>query len=345
MKLNNFIQFQPNQYLNTNAKIFYFDAICLDPNEFYCQILDVEFSNLTTFELVDCNNVVLQSVLSFRDGLFFEFKIENNYYYPVRIKATDGSNIYFSTPFVVYENQDSLRIDYKLNDYYQSIRVHGYFTTFENVSGVDTYTQERGLVLSGFSTLTTKKNHVFERLDNYTFLAINEALAYPQVYINGIRITDKPLLKSGAIDGQSNSYGSELQASVDLFDFYVPTLQIPDPLQLVNANPQGIYTLDSFVDNYQLIFNYNVTEQSGQIQLFKDDVFFLNLNTNNINNNIVTLVSFNFQPYTNGTYKIIIPANKFNSFFGSHNEIIINFVIQNADYDENDYDENDYFTN
>jgi hypothetical protein len=344
MKLNNFLQFQPKQYLNTNAKIFYFDAICLDPNEFYCQILDVEFSNSATFELVDCNGVVLQSVLNFREGLFFEFRIENNYYYPVRLKATDGANTYFSTPFLVYENQDSLRIDYKLNDYYQSIRMHGYFTTFENISAVDTYTQERGLVLSGYSTITTKKNYVFEKIDNYTFLAINEALAYPEVYINGIRITDKPLLKAGTIEGQSNSYSSELQAAVDLFDVYVPTLQIPDPLQLINATPQGIYSLDTFEENYQLNFNYNVTEQAGQIELFKDDVFIANLDVLFINNLQVQLRQPNYT-YTNGAYTIIIPANKFNSFFGSHEDIIITFVIQNADYDENDYDENDYFTN
>jgi hypothetical protein len=51
--------------------------------------------------------------------------------------------------------------------------------------------------------------------------------------------------------------------------------------------------------------------------------------------------SYNF---TNGNYKWIIPANKFNSFYGSHQEIIINFVIQNPDFDNNDFNSDDFFS-
>lgn len=343
MKLNNFIQFQPKQYLNTNAKIFYFDAICIDPNEFYCQVLDVQLSNLATFELVDCNDIVLQSVINYRSGLFLEFKIENSYYYPVRLKATDGANIYFSTPFVVYENQESLRIDYKLNDFYQSIRVHGYFTTFENVSAVDTYTQERGLVLSGYSTITTKKNFTFEKLDNYTFLAINEALAYPEVYINGLRITDKPLLKAGAIDGQSNSYSSELQGAVDLFDVYDPVAQIAPPLALTSSIPTGIYTLASFINAFQLTFNHAVTEQTGVIRLLLNGIEIDQLTIDAITGAVVDLMTSSFT-FVNGNYQIIVPAGKFNSFFGTHQEIITTFVISDADFNASDFNNLDFFT-
>jgi hypothetical protein len=348
MKLNNFIQFQPNQHFNTNVKIFNFDAICLDPSEWYCQVLDVILSNGATFHLVDCNDTVLQSVLTFRSGLFLEFTIQNTYYYPVRLRATDGGNVYFSTPFVVYENQESLRIDYKLNDFYQSIRVHGYFTTFENISAVDTYTQERGLVLSGYSTITTKNNYTFEKLDNYTFLAINEALSYPEAYINGARITDKPLLKAGAVDGQSNIYQSELQGSVDLFDIYTPELQIAPRLVLTSSSPahNTNYTTSSVPTLYQLTFNQNIELlSSANIIMKQNGVNFVNLEVSSIVANVATLDFVGAEPtISNASYQLIIPANKFKSIYRNNLEIIINFVVSNVDFNGSDFNNLDFFT-
>jgi hypothetical protein len=348
MKLNNFIQFQPNQYLNTNAKIFNFEAICLDPSEFYCQVLDVVLSNSATFHLVDCNDQVLQSVLTFRSGLFLEFSIQNTYYYPVRLRATDGTSVYFSTPFVVYENKETLRLDYKLNDFYQSIRVHGYFGTFENITSVDTYTQEQGLILSGYSTITKKKNYIFEKLDNYTFLAINEALSYPQIYINGTRITDKPLLKAGAIEGQFNSYASELQGAVDLFDIYTPDLQIAPRLILTASSPANNrnYTTSSVPSLYTLTFNQNIELLSSAVIVMKQNGLpFATMSVSSIVANVATIDFIGSDPtIANGTYQLIIPANKFKSIYSNNLEIIINFVVSNADFNSSDFNNLDFFT-
>ena len=343
MKLYPFIQFNANQHINTNAEILYFDSILLNPTEWYTQISNVDLTG-QTLKLIDCNGIELQEVLFFNDEKYFEFIILNTYYQPIRLKSTINSIDYISNPFVCYESQDTLRLDYKYKDYYQSIRLNGYFTSVENESNVSTYVKETGTKLSGFSTITVKKKYNFDRISNHVFIATNQALAFPTVYANFERITDKPLLKGGEIEGRTNEFSSELQGAVDIDDVYNFELQIAPRLVLISTTPQGFYTLSSFENNYQLIFNHNVTEQTGQIKVFKDDVFFLNLNVTNIIGNIVNLGSFNIQDYTNGLYKWIIPANKFNSFYGSHSEIIINFVIQNPDFDNNDFNSDDFFS-
>jgi len=344
MKLHSIIQFQPNQRLNTNAKIKDFDAICLEPLEWYCQTIDVQITDTDIVEVVDCNNNVLEDVLFFTSGLFFEFTLLNEYYQQIRLKATTSNGVYYSNPFVCYDNDLTLRFDYKLNDFYQSIRVQGIATSIENESQVDTYVESRGIKLSGYSTLTTKQNYIFDYLDNFTVLAINEALAYPIVYVNCVRVTDKPLLKGSPIEGESNQLATESQGAVDLFDEYEPTLQIAPPLQLINATPQGIYTSASFENLFQAVFNHVVEINNNlPIKLFRNGLEIKELEIDLINNQQVNFRSFTYN-FQNDIYQWIIPAGKFNSIFGSHLELIINFEIRNADYEDNDYDEDDYFT-
>lgn len=355
MKLHSFIQFEPNQRLNTNAKIKYFDAICLKPFEWYCQTIDVELTNTDLVEVVDCNGVVLEEVVYFTSGLFFEFVLQNEYYQQIRLKATTSNSVYFSNPFVCYENELTLRFDYKLNDFYQSIRVQGIRTTMPNTSQVDTYVESRGIELSGYSTLTTRQNYIFDHLDNFTVLAINEALAYETIYIDGIRITNKPLLKDGEINGQTNQLQSETQGAVDLFDVYEPSLQIAPPLQLISATPQGIYTINSFgvtvingFAHFIFEFNYPINVNSfGVVQLTSNGCVSGIFGDPVINNNVATYNTFlTLNDFSNCEYQITIPENTFfNNIFGSHSEIIINFEIRNADFDGNDFNNNDFFAN
>ena len=342
MKLYPFIQFNANQHINTNAEILYFDSILLNPTEWYTQISNVDLTG-QTLKLIDCNGIELQDVLFFTDEKYFEFTILNTYYQEVRLKVTIDNIDYISNPFVCYESQDTLRLDYKYKDYYQSIRLNGYFTSVENESNVSTYVKETGTKLSGFSTITVKKKYNFDRISNHVFLATNQALAFPTVYANFEKITDKPLLKGGEIEGRTNEFSSELQGCVDIDDVYNFELQIAPRLVLTIAQPQGLYTPQSFINAFFVVFNHEVTENSGVVKLYKDDQFVRDLEVDLINGGQVNFRVFAYN-FTNGNYKWIIPANKFNSFYGSHQEIIINFVIQNPDFDNNDFNSDDFFT-
>jgi hypothetical protein len=342
MKLYPFIQFNANQHINTNAEILYFDSILLNPQEWYTQISNVDLTG-QTLKLIDCNGIELQDVLFFNDEKYFEFIILNTYYQEVRLKVTIDNIDYISNPFVCYESQDTLRLDYKYKDYYQSIRLNGYFTSVENESNVSTYVKETGTKLSGFSTITVKKKYNFDRISNHVFLATNQALAFPTTYINYERVTDKPLLKGGEIEGRTNEFSSELQGCVDIDDVYNFELQIAPRLVLTIAQPQGLYTPESFINAFFVVFNHDVTENSGVVKLYKDDEFIRDLEVDLINGGQVNFRVFAYN-FTNGNYKWIIPANKFNSFYGSHQEIIINFVIQNPDFDNNDFNSDDFFS-
>jgi hypothetical protein len=343
MKLYPFIQFNANQHINTNAEILYFDSILLNPTEWYTQISNVDLSG-QTLKLIDCNNIELQDVLFFNDEKYFEFTILNTYYQEVRLKVTIDNIDYISNPFVCYEEKKTLRLDYKYKDYYQSIRLNGYFTTLDNESNVSTYVEQKGRKLSGFSTITDYKNFKFDNIDNHTFKATNQALAFPDVYINFERCPDKPLLKGAEdVEGSSNFFSSSLKGCIDVDDVYNFELQIAPRLVLTIAQPQGLYTPESFINAFFVVFNHEVTENSGVVKLYKDDEFVRDLEVDLINGGQVNFRVFAYN-FTNGNYKWIIPANKFNSFYGSHQEIIINFVIQNPDFDNNDFNSDDFFS-
>ena len=346
MKFQPFIQFNANQHINTNAEILYFDSIILNPSEWYTQYTNIDLTG-QTLKLVDCDGVELQDVLFFNDEKYFEFIIQNIYYQQVRLKTTINNIEYLSNYFVCYEEKKTVSIHYKYQDYYQNIRLNGYFTTCDNESNVATYVKETGTKLSGFSTITDYKNFKFDNIDNHTFRALNQALSFPTVYVNLERCTDKPLLKATEeVEGSSNFFASSFKGAIDLDDIHTPSLQIAPPLQLLNSTPNGIYTLTSFINLFELTFNHNVAEQSGQIKLIveTEEESEVPLFVDTINNEVVTLDTPVFT-FVNGEYQIFIPENKFNSLYGSNSEIILNFVIQDADFDSNDFNNNDFFTN
>jgi hypothetical protein len=197
--------------------------------------------------------------------------------------------------------------------------------------------------ISGFSTLTNKKNYHFDFIDNNSFLALNQALAFPSVYVDGERITDKPLAKANKQEGDSNQFTSEFTGCVDLDDRYNSVVQIFSPLSVISASPQGTYTLDEFENNFLLNFNYPVTQGEGLIRIYRNDIEIGNLNGAINVNGVPPFTGFSYT-FTNGVYRWVIPAGKFISFFGTHSEIIINFVIQDADFNNSDFNNNDFFT-
>ena len=73
--------------------------------------------------------------------------------------------------------------------------------------------------------------------------------------------------------------------------------------------------------------------------MFKDDVFYINLDLIQIDSNTFEQV-YNFTE--NGSYKIEIESGKFmSSLYGITEAFILPFVIADADYDA-DYDDEDY---
>ena len=164
------------------------------------------------------------------------------------------------------------------------------------------------------------------------------------MYVQGIRVTDKPLLKDSDIQGNQNTFSSEFVGAVNYNDTYTRTLQIAQPLQLVSNYPNSIYTLDTINDLIQLVFNRDIdtNNEDLQISLYKDDIFISYLDLIKINFTTFEQV-YNF--VSNGSYKIIIPANKYSTnLYGSLPYTELTFTIANGDYNSSQYNNTQYFT-
>lgn len=337
--------------LNQDAEIGYLNQIILRPNVFYCQKLPFLTDNEYSVFVADlCGNNLHEITENCFFSLdFIEFaSIYDFEAYAVIIKIVNNINpndIWFSNPLLITANFLTTEIDYKniSDSYMQSAGVNAYFTRQVQESEVKTYIQESGTKVSGKATFTEMRKYIFEKLDNFTYRNFNLALSNSIVYLDSIRVTDKPLLKDSDIEGRQNTFQSELTASVNYNDTYVRTFQIAEPLDLINYYPNYTYTLTTVENRITLVFNKSIDSVSSSIvKLFKDGVFYDNLSLIQINPTTFEQV-YNFTEL--GDYTIEIEQGKFiNTLYGTNENLSLNFSILGAEYDNTEYS-NEYLIN
>ena len=348
-----------NLDLNDNAILGYANQIVLNPFKFYTQKTPIEmiFEGAYTCYITDVCGTNLQDItehvyisentngnyIEFATGIDFQRQL-------VLVKLINNINpldVWYSNPMFITENVNlTTEFDYKnVSDaFMQSVALECFFTRSIQESDVKSYVQETGTKVSGKATFTEMRKYVFEMLDNFVYRRLNLLLSKTQVYVQGIRVTDKPLLKDSDIQGNQNTFSSEFVGSVNYNDTYTRVLQIAQPLALVSNYPNSIYTLASINDLFQLIFNHDIDTDNSllQISLYKDDIFISYLDLIKIN--LITFEQvYNF--VSNGSYKIIIPANKYSTnLYGSLPYTELPFTIANGDYNSSQYNNIQYLT-
>ena len=209
------IQFRNSLYnnktldLNANAEIGYLNQVILRPNTFYCQKLpfltDDEYSvfvaDLCGNNLQEITENCYFSLDYIEFASVYDFEAD-----AVLIKIVNNINpndVWFSNPLLITANFLTTEIDYKdiSDSYMQSVGIKAYFTRSIQESEVKTYIQESGTKVSGKATFTEMRKYIFEKLDNFIYRKLNLALARSIVYLDSLRITDKPLMKDGDISG------------------------------------------------------------------------------------------------------------------------------------------------
>ena len=348
-----------NLDLNDNAILGYANQIVLNPFKFYTQKTPIEmiFEGAFTCYITDVCGINLQDITEHvyisenTNGNYIEFATNFDFQRQlVLVKLVNNINpneIWYSNPMFITENVNlTTEFDYKnVSDaYMQSVALECFFTRSVQESEVKSYVQETGTKVSGKATFTEMRKYVFEMLDNFVYRRLNLLLAKTQVYVQGIRVTDKPLLKDSDIQGNQNTFSSEFVGAVNYNDTYTRTLQIAQPLQLISNYPNSIYTLDTINDLIQLVFNHDIdtNNEDLKISLYKDDIFISYLDLIKINNTTFEQV---FLFTENGNYEIRVESGKFmSSLYGITSELILPFVITDAFYNEDYYDETYYLT-
>lgn len=337
---------------NDNALFGNLSQTILRPFEFYCQKLpfltDQEYK---VFVADVCGNnlqeITEHSYFSLNYIEFtciFDFYAEN-----VIIKIVNEINpfeIWYSNPILITELFYSKEIIYKniQEPYFQRAGVNGYFTRAVQESEVKSYIQETGVKVSGKSTFTEMRKYIFDRIDNYFYRKFNLSLACSIVYLESLRITDKPLLKDSDIIGTQNTFSSELTACVNYEDTFEYNLQIAESLKVINYYPISFNPLAEVDSLISIKLNHDAEEiENSQIQLYKDDLFYANLDLLQIDSNTFEQV-FNFTEL--GSYKIKIPANKYkNSVYGKLQFTELPFFIILGHFNKNHFNSLHFSTN
>lgn len=338
--------------LNADATIGYLNQIILRPNVFYCQKLPFLTDNEYSVFVADLCGNNLQEIT---ENCYFSLDyIEFASIYDfeadaVIIKIVNNINpndIWYSNPLLITANFLTTEIDYKdvSDSYMQSAGIKAYFTRAVQESEVKTYIQESGTKVSGRATFTEMRKYLFEKLDNFVYRRLNLALARSIVYLDSLRITDKPLMKDGDIEGSQNTFQSDLTASVNYNDTYNRTFQIAEPLELISYYPNAVYTLDSVDNRITLVFNHTIDSVSTSIiKLFKDGFFYANLDLIQINNTTFEQV-YNFTE--NGSYTIEIESGKFiNTLYGQTQQMSLEFDILEGEFERTEFDNTEFLVN
>lgn len=347
-----------NLDLNDNAILGYANQIVLNPFKFYTQKTPIEmiFEGAYTCYIADVCGINLQDITKHvyisenTNGNYIEFATNFDFQRQlVLVKLVNNINpidIWYSNPMFITENVNlTTEFDYKnVSDaFMQSVALECFFTRSIQESEVKSYVQETGTKVSGKATFTEMRKYVFEMLDNFVYRRLNLLLAKTQVYVQGIRVTDKPLLKDSDIQGNQNTFSSEFIGAVNYKDTYTRTLQIAEPLALSGYYPNAIYTLSGIDSRITLIFNHSVDSVSSSIiKLYKDGLFYADLDLIQINFTTFEQV-FNF--VEKGNYTIEIESGKFiSNLYGQTEQLSLVFSISDAYYDSVYYDSIYYLT-
>ena len=374
-----------NESLDDNLRKYdgpkYFLGIQLSPNEFYMQMTNYEgglsFGGNYSCHVVDScdniladisNNVFIEEYVDVSGNTQNRIEIINlglDYYgraVHIRFTAEDSLEYYYTRPILISDKElnRTYRFDYKNNSnstdlsyvnagVIQSIRLRLDFDEYSNGSEVGEYFQiSNGNIISHRFLKKISRSYLFEKLDTFLFERVQEVLTHDVIYIDGERITDKPILEPGDKIGRSNLMKAKFTGFVDARDMFDATLQNVslDPVTLI---PQGVYTSITYPDLLKAIFEIPIQLNTGELTVHDaSDGSILATYTEadmSVSINELTIPSFTGLISSNGEFYINF-TNGLLSFLGVQINGIDNntdwsWSIQDSDYSSSDYS-NDY---
>jgi hypothetical protein len=331
--------------------------------------IEVFVANLCGENLLDItNNTGIQHFTGEYGTPQIAFEIayigQDFYFEPVILKFVHvtTNKIYYSNPiFITNEDKDKTfaldywnsfnfqGISYENAPFKQSIRLSGGFISTDNKNEVGGYYQQtRETSVSFRGQFKRFEKYLLERYDRLSLEALEVALFHENIYINGNKVTDKPIPKTGEPSADTNLINSEFVCAINYDNTYVNELEILDDFKIISSIPTGTYTLSGLPTDFTVIFNKNIALHTGTIKLIK-------LSDNSILNTITTGAVTNAEFFsddfikpsitTNGNYLITISQDMFSGGGQSLPYTEIYFSVSDADFDGADFNNNDFFTN
>ena len=371
-----------------DANLLYQTSIQLFPDEAYLQITNYSGGISLGFDcnvfVVDCfdnvladitNNVFVDQFIDV-DG-FTQCKIEfinlnvdfHGRKVMIKFQINSSDAVYYTKPIKISHKESvrTYRFDYTSNrnmegiSYvsavaYQSIRLALKFTGYSNNSEVGEYYQ-----ISTGNNISTRflrkmgENFIAQNIDIFTFERLQEVFMHDIIYIDGKRLTNKPILEPQEQIGNTDLIKANFTAYLNENDTYEYEFQVFDGLVLSNYNPFGLYLTGFQIEGLSFDTNINIELLTGSLRVYdSSDTLIYDFNESDMVINSDTQLKIistgtPVQNLPNGTYYVNVDAGLVTGL-GVLNEAITDsttwtFTITDGDYSSNDYNTNDYFTN
>ena len=367
-----------------DANLLYQTSIQLFPDEAYLQITNYDGGISLGFDcdvfVVDCFDNVLADITNnvFIDQFidvngFTQCKIEfinlnvdfHGRKVMIKFNINSSDAVYYTKPIKISHKESvrTYRFDYTSNrnmegiSYvnavaYQSIRLALKFTGYSNNSEVGEYYQ-----ISTGNNISTRflrkmgENFIAQNIDIFTFERLQEVFMHDIIYIDGKRLTNKPILEPQEQIGNTDLIKANFTAYLNESDTYEYEFQVFDGLIVDRFSPFGLITLCDINGNLSITFNIDINIGVGNIKLYDADTGLL-LNTWTQSEFFLsdsrTLSVGGVSSFLNltGSYYVTVSDGVVNAlgidFSGFADSSTWAFSISDGDYDDSDYDENDY---
>ena len=350
------------------TKIFYFGQVQLSPKEKYLQYSNVvggiAFNGNYTVHVCDCKGnellditekvAINQEVINGVNQIAFEVAYINQDFYNrevlLKFNHTVSDAVWYSNLLYITDNniRQTTRFDYldysRPNNYYQSIRLNCFFTNNDQEGSLTEYTNINGGKVTGRVVTTNYKNYKFEKIDNFNFKRLNNLLIHTVIYVDGLRCTNKQVLSSSELSGDTNYWLQEFKLPINENDTFIDTFQIFTNLDVAYFVPFGQNTTSSAGTNIGVYFNKNITLLSGAtMRLYKDGVLFGNYDSLNV---VGSFIAGFVGAFSNGVYRAELDENSVTTILQETNPFLYwDFEIIDGEYNASEYDNNDYLTN
>lgn len=346
------------------------------PDETFLQITDlnedIAFAGNIQVDLINGAENVVKNLVVDLDFFYTEFSdvngikqmayefgnLNEDYYNKnlyLRLTHTFSLDVWYSNAFNVsfYFGEKTTRLDYGNDgEYLQSLRYRFYVNDINSKSENKEYRTLYGRVISERKVITEINNYKLYYCTNSDFRNIDQIFAKDIVYLNGIRISDKPNLKKGERLGSTNFFDLDFDTSPanERLSFQY---QLYVGLRLVSKKlEEGTYTLNQYntlstTGSIELLFNRNISiSPLLKLKVYKDGV--LNQTKNfadfqALNNSLKVNISIT----STGVYDLIIDKNLIYSQRQMFKGLSLNdfrYTIIDPQYDSTQYNNTQYLT-
>jgi len=371
-----------------DANLLYQTSIQLFPDEAYLQITNYDGGISLGFDcdvfVVDCFDNVLADITNnvFIDQFidvngFTQCKIEfvnlnvdfHGRKVMIKFKINSSDAVYYTKPIKISHKESvrTYRFDYTSNrnmegiSYvnavaYQSIRLALKFTGYSNNSEVGEYYQ-----ISTGNNISTRflrkmgENFIAQNIDIFTFERLQEVFMHDIIYIDGKRLTNKPILEPQEQIGNTDLIKANFTAYLNESDTYEYEYQVFDGLVLSNYNPFGLYITGYQIEALSVDANINIELLTGSLRVYdSSDTLIYDFNESDMvinSNNQLKIISTGtpVEFLANGTYYVNLDAGLVTGL-GVLNEAITDsttwtFTIADGQFNRLQFNNSQFLTN